>query len=107
MKYRENDIKSVEEDNEQFVIADNRNPLAEALKKVSLAVSAERISVFDEKGKLGDKAAKSEAPAAELWRGMPEVAKEYEASRWDGGLRAKDAPAADDWEFDSFGAVTY
>lgn len=107
MKNRENDNEFAKEGNEQFVIADNGNPLVKkALRLMSREVALERIAILGQINAPEDKRAKSESPASELWREMPELAREYEAHREDDGLPAEDSPVVDDWEFDEFGGVT-
>ena len=107
MKNRENDINFVKEDDNQFVIADNGNPLLEqAIKLMSRATASERIAMWAQIQALEDDGVETETPASELWREMPELAREHEASREDDGLRAEDVLVADDWEFDGFGGVT-
>lgn len=101
MKDRENDINFGKEDDSQFVIADNGNPLTEPIRRLmSRAVTRERIAMWAQIKSLEDEVAESEAPASELWREMPELAREHESLRGDDGL------SADDWEFDGFSGVT-
>ena len=89
MKKRENDIKFVKEDNSQFVIADNGNPHAErAVKLLIRAAGWERIIMFEQMKALEVDGVETETPASELWREMPELAREHEASREDDGLSA-------------------
>ena len=107
MKDRENDINFAKEDDKQFVNADNGNPLTELVRRLmSRAVTRERIAMWAQIKALEDEVAESEAPASELWREMPELAREHEAFRGDDGLGADDIFVADDWEFDGFSGVT-
>jgi hypothetical protein len=111
MKNREKEINLVEEDNKQFVIADNDNPhLQRAFKLKSMMVARDRFAMFAKTQALGDEGSSipspAPAPASELWDEMPQLAREYEASRSDDDFRAEDALEADDWEFDQFGGVT-
>ena len=97
----------MEEDNKKFVIADNDNPhLKRAFKLKSMMVVRERIAMFAKTQALGDEGSSIPAPASELWDEMPQLAREYEASRSDDDFRAEDALDADDWEFDEFDGVT-
>ncbi len=107
MKDRENEATFVKEDDQQFVIADNENTVLErALKLMSRAVTRERIAKLAQQEALEDKGSEVEGPASELWREMPELAREHEAYRSGDGLDAEDIPVADDWEFEGFGGVT-
>ena len=107
MKDRENDINFVKEDNKQFVIADNENPLLERVRELMVrAVARQRIAMWAQIKALEDEGAELESPASELWREMPELAREHEAYRSGDGLRAEGIPVADDWEFEGFGGVT-
>ena len=107
MKERENDINFIEEDNRQFVIADNGNPHVERGRALMIRIVARRrIAKLAQSLALEDQGAESGAPASELWREMPEVAREHEASRGDAGRDAEDVLEAEDWEFDDFGGVT-
>ena len=104
MKNQENDINFVKEDDNQFVIADNGNPLLERfLKLMSRATASERIVMWEQMQALEEDGVETETPASELWREMPELAREHEAAREDDGLSAEDVLVADDWEF---GGVT-
>ncbi len=107
MKNRENDHEFAKEGNRQFVIADNGNPLVKkALRLFSREVTLERIVIWGQINAPEDEGAELESPDSELWREMPELAREYEAHREDDGLPAEDLPVVDDWEFDEFGGVT-
>ncbi len=106
MKDREKDINFVKEDNTRFVIADNGNPhIQRASKLLIRAVARERIAIWAQIQALEDDGVETETPASELWREMPELAREHEASREDDGLSAEDVLGADDWEFDGFGVT--
>ena len=107
MKDRENDNNFVEEDNKQFVIADNVNPRLQRARELMIrAVARQRIAMWAQIKALEAEGVGLEVPASELWREMPELAREHEASRGDDGLRAEDVLVADDWESDEFGGVT-
>ena len=107
MKNREKEINLVEEDNKQFVIADNENPrLQRARELVIRAVAKQRIAMWAQIKALENEGAGLETPASELWVEMPQLAREHEASRSDDDLRAEGGLEADDWEFDQFGGVT-
>ena len=54
------------------------------------AFAQERIAKLARIQALEDDGVETETPAAELWREMPESAKEHEASREDDGLSAED-----------------
>lgn len=106
MENRENDINFAKEDNKQFVIADNDNPRVQRGRELFIRAFAQeriaklaRIQVFEDDG------VETETPAAELWREMPELAREHEASREDDGLSAEDVLMDDDLEFDGFGVT--
>ena len=106
MKDREKDINFVKEDNTRFVIADNGNPRIQRARELMVrAVARERIAMWAQIQALEDDGVETETPASELWREMPELAREHEASREDDGLRAEDVLGADDWEFDGFGVT--
>ena len=106
MKKRENDINFVKEDNDQFVIADNGNPHIQRARELMIrAVARERIAMVAQIQALEDDGVETETPAADLWREMPELAREHEASREDDGLSAEDVLMEDDWEFDGFGVT--
>ena len=107
MKNRDNDTKFAKEGNKQFVIADKGNPFVKkALRLMSREVALERIAMLGQTNALEDEGGGLESPASELWREMPELAREYEAHREEDGLPAEDFPVVDDWEFDEFGGVT-
>ena len=106
MKDREKDINFVKEDNTRFVIADNGNPRIQRARELMIrAVARERIAMWAQIQALEDDGVETETPASELWREMPELAREHEASREDDGLSAEDVLGADDWEFDGFGVT--
>lgn len=106
MKNRENDINFAKEDNKQFVIADNGNPHIQRARKLMIrAVIQERIARVEKIEALAEPGVETETPAAELWREMPELAREHEASREDDGLSAEDVLMDDDLEFDGFGVT--
>ena len=106
MKNRENDINFVKEDNKQFVIADNGNPHIQRARELMIrAVARERIAMVAQIQALEDDGVETETPAAELWREMPELAREHEASREDDGLSAEAVLTDDYWEFDGFGVT--
>ena len=106
MKDREKDINFVKEDNTRFVIADNGNPRIQRARELMIrAVARERIAMWAQIHALEDDGVETETPASELWREMPELAREHEASREDDGLSAEDVLGADDWEFDGFGVT--
>ena len=89
MKNQENDVNFVKEDISQFVIADNGNPLLERARELMVrAVARQRIAMWAQMKALEEEDAESKAIASELWREMPELAKEHEASRGDDGLGA-------------------
>ena len=97
----------MEEDNKQFVIADNENPrLQRARELVIRAVAKQRIAKWAQIKALGNEGAGLEVPASEIWHEMPQLAREHEASRSYDDLRAEGGLEADDWEFDQFGGVT-
>ena len=107
MRNRENDTEFAKEVNTQFVIADNGDPLMQrAFRLMSRAVAVKRIANFEQISAMVDEVVGAESPASELWREMPELAREYEAHREGDGLPAEDVPVTDDWEFDGFGGVT-
>ena len=106
MKDWEKDINFVKEDNTRFVIADNGNPRIQRARELMVrAVARERIAMWAQIKALEDDGVETETPASELWREMPELAREHEASREDDGLSAEDVLGADDWEFDGFGVT--
>ena len=89
MKNQENDSNFVKEDISQFVIADNGNPLLERARELMVrAVARQRIAMWAQMKALEEEEAESESTASELWREMPELAREHEASRGDDGLGA-------------------
>ena len=97
----------MEEDNKQFVIADNDNPHLQRAREMLIRAGAkQRIAMWAQIKALENEGAGLEAPASELWDEMPQFAREHEASRPDDDLRAEGALEADDWEFDGFGGVT-
>ena len=107
MKDQKNHNNFVEEDNKQFVIADNDNPRMQRARELMSRVAARQgIATWAQSRALEDQGAESGAPASELWREMPEMARKHEASRGDAGRDAEDVLAADDWESDEFGGVT-
>ena len=107
MKDRRNDNNFIEEDNRQFVIADNGNPHVERARALIIrAIARQRIAMLAQSQALEDQGGESGSPASELWREMPELAREHEASRGDAGCDAEDVLEAEDWEFDDFGGVT-
>ena len=88
MKNQENDVNFVKEDISQFVIADNGNPLLERARELMVrAVARQRIAMWAQMKALEEEA-ESKSTASELWREMPELAREHEASRGDDGLGA-------------------
>ena len=106
MKDREKDINFVKEDNTRFVIADNGNPRIQRARELMVrAVARERIAMWAQIQALEDDGVETETPASELWREMPELAREHEASREDDGLSAEDVLGADHWEFNGFGVT--
>ena len=87
----------MEEDNKQFVIADNENPrLQRARELVIRAAAKQRIAMWAQIKALENEGAGLETPASELWHEMPQLAREHEASRSDDDLRAEGALEADD-----------
>jgi hypothetical protein len=106
MKNREKEYKIAKEDNTRFVIADNGNPLMQRARELMVrAVARERIAMWAQIQALEEDGVETETPASELWREMPELAREHEASREDDGLSAEDVLVADDWEFGGFGVT--
>ncbi len=106
MKNPENGINFAKEDDRQFVIADNGNPRIQRGRELLIrAFAQERIAKLPRIQALEDDGVETETPAAELWREMPELAREHEASREDDGLSAEDVLEADGWEFDGFGVT--
>ena len=52
------------------------------------AVARQRIAMWAQMKALEEEEAESKSTASELWREMPELAREHEASRGDDGLGA-------------------
>ena len=97
----------MEEDNKQFVIADNENPRLQRARELMIrTVARQRIAMWAQIKALENEGVGLETPASKLWVEMPQLAREHEASRSDDDLRAAGGLEADDWEFDEFGGVT-